>query len=295
MTTAINLNALLKQTIVLTRENDEWTSEQIIAVLMSNHVEIQSLASISVAAPEKTVKAGKAETEKKSRTRSAPAKPRAIPEDDTRCSARSFYEKEHIEDGVAKVMRDDPENLYGDRCKFKKTGDIEFCKHHSEKQPLGVWGAEYSGKFKVIVEKTENGEAAPAPAPKKAVAKPVLVDDDNEESEAEAESDAEAEAESDAEEEAEIVMAPPSPKIVVAAPVTVAAPVKKAAPVAAPAPAKAKPAPKEEEEEEAAEVEECVIDGKTYLKDEEGVVYDPETEDPVGKYNFKLKKWILKK
>jgi hypothetical protein len=290
MTTTINLNALLKQTIVLTRENDEWTSEQIIAELMSNHVEIQSLASISVAAPEKPLKACKAETEKKSRTRSAPAKPRAIPEDDTRCSARSFYEKEHIEDGVAKVMRDDPENLYGDRCKFKKTGDIEFCKHHSEKQPLGVWGAEYSGKFKVIVEKTENGEAAPAT--KKAVAKPVLVDDDNEESEAEAESDAEEEVE----EEAEIHLSPPSPKIVVAAPVTVAAPVKKAAPAPVTVAAPVKPAPKEEPvEEEAAEVEECTIDGVTYLKDEEGIVYDPESEDPVGKYNFKTKKWILKK
>ena len=53
MTTAINLNALLKQTIVLTRENEEWSTEQIIAELMSNHVEIQSLAPISVAAPEK--------------------------------------------------------------------------------------------------------------------------------------------------------------------------------------------------------------------------------------------------
>ena len=281
MTTAINLNALLKQTIVLVRENEDWSTEQIIAELMSNHVEIESLAPMSMAATEKPIKAGKAETEKKSRTRSAPAKPRAIPEDDTRCCARSFYEKEHIEDGVAKVMRDDPENLYGDRCKFKKTGDIEFCKHHSEKQPLGVWGAEYSGKFKVIVEKTENPQAAVAPAPKKAVTKPVLVDDDNEESEAEAESGDE-----EVEEEAEIVMAPPSPKkTVTAAPVAVAA-----------APAKKAVVPKEEPvEEEAAEVEECTIEGKTYLKDEEGIIYDPETEDPIGKYNFKTKKWILKK
>jgi hypothetical protein len=47
-------------------------------------------------------------------------------------------------------------------------------------------------------------------------------------------------------------------------------------------------------EEEATEVEECTIDGKTYLKDEEGVIYDFKTEDPVGKYNFKTKKWIIK-
>jgi hypothetical protein len=274
MTTAINLNALLKQTIALTRENEDWTSEQIIAELMSNHVEIESLATISMAA-EKPIKAAKAETEKKTRTRSAPAKPRAIPDDDTRCSARSFYEKEHIEDGVAKVMRDDPENLYGDRCKFKKTGDIEFCKHHSEKQPLGVWGGEYSGKFKAIVEKTENPEAV-ATAPKKAAKAPrVLIDDDHDEEEAEAEEEVE-------EVEEEVEMAPPSPKI---APVATVATVSKA-----------KPAPKiEEPVEEAAEVEECVIDGVSYLKDEEGTVYDPETEDVVGKYNFKTKKWLSRK
>ena len=276
MTTAINLNALLKQTIALTRENEEWTSEQIIAELMSNHVEILSLAPISVAT-EKPIKAGKAETEKNTRTRSAPAKPRAIPDDDTRCCARSFYEKEHIEDGVAKVMRDDPENLYGDRCKFKKTGDIEFCKHHSEKQPLGVWGGEYSGKFKAIVEKTENPEAAVAPAPKKAAKAPrVLIDDDHDEEEVEAEEDVE--------EEVEIAVAPPSPKF---APVA----------TAAAAVSKAKPALKIEEpvEEEAAEVEECLIDGVSYLKDEEGTVYDPESEDVVGKYNFKTKKWLSRK
>ena len=235
MTTAINLNALLKQTIVLTRENEEWSTEQIIAELMSNHVEIQSLAPISVAAPEKPLKASKAETEKKSRTRSAPAKPRAIPEDETRCGARSFYEKEHLEGNVLKVMRDDTENLYGDRCKFK-----------------------------TYVEKTENPEAVVAPAPKKA-AKPTLIDDDNEESEAEAE----------AEEEV---------KIAVKKPVAVAAAPKKAV------------APKIEEpvEEATEEVEECTIDGTSYLKDAEGTIYDPDTEDVVGKYNFSAKKWSSK-
>ena len=47
-------------------------------------------------------------------------------------------------------------------------------------------------------------------------------------------------------------------------------------------------------DDKATEVEECTIDGKTYLKDDEGVIYDFETEDPVGKYNFKVKKWIIK-
>jgi hypothetical protein len=277
MTTAINLNALLKQTIALSRENEDWTPEQIIAELMSNHVEIQSLAPISMAASEKHVKAEKAETEKKTRTRSAPAKPRAIPDDDTRCCARSFYEKEHIEGGVAKVMRDDSDNLYGDRCKFKKTGDLEFCKHHSEKQPLGVWGGEYSGKFKAIVEKTENPEAAPAP---KKATKMTLVDDDNDDEEAE--DDAE-----EVEEEEEIAMAPPSPKKTSVAVAAVAA--------VSTATVKTKPAPKIEEPEEAAEVEEVVIDGVSYLKDEDNTIYDPETEDVVGVYSFSKKKWLSRK
>ena len=47
-------------------------------------------------------------------------------------------------------------------------------------------------------------------------------------------------------------------------------------------------------DDKAAEVEECTIDGETYLKDDEGIIYDFKTEDPVGKYNFKTKKWIIK-
>jgi len=40
------------------------------------------------------------------------------------------------------------------------------------------------------------------------------------------------------------------------------------------------------------EIEECVIEGKIYLKDTEGTIYDAETEEKVGKYDFKKKKWI---
>lgn len=47
-------------------------------------------------------------------------------------------------------------------------------------------------------------------------------------------------------------------------------------------------------DDKAAEVEECTIDGETYLKDDEGIIYDFKTEDPVGKYNFKTKKWTIK-
>jgi serine/threonine protein kinase len=42
----------------------------------------------------------------------------------------------------------------------------------------------------------------------------------------------------------------------------------------------------------AVEVDECVIDGITYFKDEEGNVYDSETEEVVGKFNFSKKVWI---
>ena len=285
MTALINLNALLKQTVVLTRENEDWTPEQIIAELLSNHVGIESLATISVggSSSEKTGKDVKAkktektETEKKTRTRSAPVKPRAIPEDDTRCSARSFYEKEHLEEGVLKVMRDDSDNLYGDRCKFKKTGDIEFCKHHSEKQPLGVWDSEYSGKFKAFVDKTENPSEVPVKT-KKAKA-PLVVDDEEEEEEEVDESfaqqvDGDDEDEEDAEdqEEEEQVPAKPAAKAAASKPKI--------------------PMPVEPEE---AEVEEIQIDKTTYLIDGEGDVYDPETEDCVGKYDRKTKKWLSKK
>ncbi len=289
MTALINLNALLKQIVALTRENDDWTPEQIITELLSNHVGIESLATVSVGGSsfEKTGKAVKQTektqmTEKKNRTRSAPVKPRAIPEDDTRCSARSFYEKEHLEEGVLKVMRDDSDNLYGDRCKFKKTGDIDFCKHHSEKQPLGVWGAEYVGKFKAFVDKTENPSEAPVKTKK---AKVVVVDDDNDEEEEEVDEsfaeqvdgdDEEAEEQDeDVEEEEEQVAAKP------AKPATKAAAGKPKIPM-----------PVEPEE---AEVEEIQIDKTTYLIDGEGDVYDPETEDCVGKYDRKTKKWLSKK
>ncbi len=79
---------------------------------------------------------------------------RRVAIDDCRCCARTFYEKEQLEGGKLKVMRDDEKNLYGDRCKFKKVGESEFCKHHAEKQPHGIWGGEYSGKMKNKMKKT---------------------------------------------------------------------------------------------------------------------------------------------
>ena len=272
----LNLNVMLEQAIQLSRDHSDWSSEQIISELMSNQSVVMEAAPIK-AKEVKKVHVEKAD--KVDRIRAAPAKPRAIPEGDTRCCARSFYEKEHLEGSSLKVMRDDAENLYGDRCKFKKSGETEFCKHHAEKQPLGIWGAEYFGKFKAHVERHESGSA---PAPKKekkekpakvekveVVAAPIQSEDEEEEVEEEQDE----EQEEEQEEEPEIDMTPPK--------ATVAAVAAKAAAAAA--------------AEEIAEVEEVVIDGKEYLKDEEGLVYDIESEEEVGKYDFAKKSWISKK
>jgi serine/threonine protein kinase len=51
---------------------------------------------------------------------------------------------------------------------------------------------------------------------------------------------------------------------------------------------------KEEEENDEVELEICEIDGKKYLKDEEGTIYNQNTLDPVGQYNFKNNTWIQK-
>jgi hypothetical protein len=77
---------------------------------------------------------------------------------DERCMARTIYEKEHLEsNGLLKVMRDDPKNQYGERCKCRKKDSGLFCTRHSGWQSLGVWNGEYSGKFFDYVQKTQNG------------------------------------------------------------------------------------------------------------------------------------------
>ncbi len=80
-------------------------------------------------------------------------KPRTIPEDEHRCGARTRVNKDHFENGKLKVMRDDPANLYGGRCSFKKTAGGCFCKSHLEKQPCGVWNGAYSGDLLKDVNK----------------------------------------------------------------------------------------------------------------------------------------------
>ena len=285
MSTAIvNLNALLKHAIASARDNTSMSVEQIIASVLADDKVCVDLHTISTGVDKPTKKPA----EKKDRTRVAPAGPpkaRAIPEDDARCYARSFYENQHIEaDGHLKVMRDDPDNLYGDRCKFKKTGESDFCKHHAEKQVLGVWNGEYLGKFKTAVDKTENNEAPVAPKePKKVVEAP--------------KEDPKAEPKKPKEEPKKPKEEPKKPK----------EEPKKAA-------EKPKPKPKVEElvsesedsdaedEPEVTEPEvtdavviDIVIDKVAYLIDTtDGTVYDPDTEEVVGKYSTKFNRWIKK-
>jgi len=225
---------------------------------------------------EKPETADKPKTEKKPKAAAAAdkpkaeKKPKAEPEGDVRCCARSLYEKDHIEAGKPKAMRDDEANLYGDRCKFKKVGETEFCKHHAEKQPLGVWGAEYAGKFHALVQKLN------APVEDK----PKAAKEDKPKTEKPAKKS------KVAAEVCELTEEEPS---------TPAVEKPKAAKVEQPkaAPAATKPvAPEPAEDEEVAEVEECEIDGKTYLRDNEGTIYDMESEEEVGQYNFNTKKWI---
>jgi len=95
---------------------------------------------------------------------------------DERCMARTIYEKDHLEsNGLLKLMRDDPKNQYGDRCKCRKKDSGLFCTRHSGWQSLGVWNGEYSGKFYDYVQKTQNGSVCQIvddDEPPKPVAKP---------------------------------------------------------------------------------------------------------------------------
>jgi hypothetical protein len=82
---------------------------------------------------------------------STSSRERQIPADEHRCCARVFYEKEHLENGKIKKMRDDPMNCYGDRCKFKRSGTTTFCKHHEEKRQFGLWNSTYEGKLQYSI------------------------------------------------------------------------------------------------------------------------------------------------
>lgn len=211
--------------------------------------------------PKATKTKTKAITTPEKKTR-APAKPRAIPEDDTRCCARAFYEKDHLENGKLKVMREDSSNLFGDRCKFKKTSD-EFCKHHAEKQPHGVWGGDYDGKFKQYkisesdssTETPEPVETKPTPITKKKTGinktktKPPFKPKVEKEDEVEADDSSSIQSDDSFYDE------------------------------------ESKKIPQD--------VELIEIDEIDYYIDTDGNTYDPESEEKVGVYDKKKKSWVV--
>jgi hypothetical protein len=306
-TTVFDLRAILTSSIEtaieLARTSDDITVDQVMERVMATvniqQIEIKPVKTKAVREPKATAADADKPKEKIDRTRAAPAKPRGIPEDDVRCCARSLYEKDHLEGGKLKVMRDDEANLYGDRCKFKKVDETEFCKHHATKQPLGVWGAEYSGKFHVLVEKLN----APVEEPKAAKAakedKPKAKKPKAAEEVCELTEDAVDESPAPVPEKPKAAAPAPKPKTEKPAKKSkVAAEVDETDEVPAPAPEKPKAVaavenkPEPAEDEEVAEVEECEIDGKTYLRDNEGTIYDMDSEEEVGKYNFKTNKWV---
>lgn len=283
----INVLSIINSTIRLCRENDSWTSEQIISEVLKK-LPIQDFSELvrpDTDTPIKTktkTKKNSSDSEKKIR---APPKPRALPEDTTRCSARSFYENIHLEGGTLKVMRDDSSNLFGDRCKFKKSGDTEFCKHHTDKQPLGVWDGEYSGKFKMFVNKIESeSEDKTKPSNTKSIQtkkvesicdKPKNYDD--------------ASTSKKSKGVPEIVIPPIEEpeefdenvhREQLAEQMNKRVSEKNTTPIN-----------QEDEDEENITVEDIEIDGVTYAIDNSGTVYDTE-DNEVGTYDTKNKKWI---
>ena len=272
----INLDELLYSAYTLGLETEQGstalTASQLRGIVLRNVPMIGKSEPIEM----KTEKPAAVAEKKPRKQSSAAGKPRAVPDDETRCHARSFYEKDHIEGGLLKVVRDDEANQFGDRCKFKKTDGIEFCKHHSEKQPHGVWDGEYDGKFKQYIGKTTEDVAE---KPKK-VAKPAPVAADESES-------------------AAVVESTPVKKTI-----------KKVVP-AAPIAEKKKVVPKEEDEEDDLEEQDddeyiegdileksgveydwIEIEDEQFMIDSDGNVFDPENEKKIGKYDKKQKKWL---
>jgi hypothetical protein len=271
----INLDELLFQAYTLGVETEDktaaFTKAQLRSVLFRSVPllgKVESPAEKSDAedseSEKPTKKTKKTTTTKAEKTESdepKQRKPRAAVGDEVRCHARTFNEKEHLENGKPKVMiPDDEDNLYGGRCSAKKNGESDFCKMHAEKQAHGVWGGAYGEKCngylaqpdkevkpkKVVVKKAADAEA-PVAAPKKVVKKAApkveTADEDGED---------------DVEEHDEDEYMSSVNKL----------------------------------EEAKVEYDWIDIDGEDYMIDAEGNVYDPESEDKIGNYNTKTKKWI---
>jgi len=188
---------------------------------------------------------------------------RKIPDDETRCCARSFSEKEHLDENKQlKVMRDDEANQFGDRCKLAKT-DGDFCNTHNKGQSHGVWDNDYDGKLKKLVEKSTDAK------PK--VAKPKADKPKTEKSEKPVTEKAE-----------KPVKAKAKAKVVETEQVSDIE-------------------SDDEDEYMPANILEMAnidydwieIDDLSYQIDAKGNVYDPENEDKlIGMYDIKTKKWI---
>jgi hypothetical protein len=250
----INLDELLYSAYTLGVETEKdspvLNQAQLRSILLRN---VPMLGKIDVAEA-KSEKAAAPVAEKKTRKQSSAAgKPRAVPEDDTRCHARSFYEKDHIENGTLKVVRDDEKNQFGDRCKFKKTDGNDFCKHHAEKQPHGVWDGEYDGKFKTYLNKpaaaasSETSSVAPKAAPAK---KSAPVAEKKKVAPKEEEDDDQEDQSDDEFMEGDIL------------------------------------------EKSGVQYDWVEIEDESFMIDSDGNVYDPETEKKIGKYDTKTKKWL---
>ena len=303
MTTVFDLRAILTSAIEtaidLAQQGDEVTVDQVMEKVMTT-VNIQQIE-LDLVKPKKA-RASKPkeqiDPEFIDRIKLAPSKPRTIPDDETRCCARSFYEHDHLDENKQiKVMRDDEANLYGDRCKKTKTNG-DFCNTHNKGQPLGVWGNEYDGKLKKRIDKLNAPTQEPKPKTEKAekVAKPKA---DKAEKVAKPKADKTEKVAKPKAEKAEKVAKPKAEK-----------------PKAKPKVAECEIESDEEEEEieeeeyeetetktdpkpiapaedeEAVGIEECEIEGKTYLRDDKGNIYDADSEEHLGIYNFKTKKWV---
>ena len=146
MTTAFTIpfNEILEKAFQLREQQPDLSIDDMMKeILPTIHIKFQSDVPMSLR--KKTVKDETSEKKKELTM-------------DERCMARTIYEKDHLEsNGLLKVMRDDPKNHYGDRCKCRKKESSLFCTRHSGWQSLGVWNGEYSGKFFDYVQKTQNG------------------------------------------------------------------------------------------------------------------------------------------
>jgi hypothetical protein len=149
MTTAfmIPFNEIIERAFILRDQNPDLTIDELVKeILPSINIKIESTVSMNIR--KKTI-----DLDEKEKIR----KKTEIAEDE-RCMARTVYEKDHLDvNGFLKVLRTDPKNQYGDRCKCRKKDGSLFCTRHTGFQSLGVWNGEYSGKLQGYVEKTING------------------------------------------------------------------------------------------------------------------------------------------